>query len=95
MTIHHLHISHNTPCLLPQILHNLCFSFLLGITALPREIENNASIKFRGKKKGAFWEMCKWRMSSDFFTTRFTTASLKSCGGSANKTNHMEERPWL
>ena len=25
-----------------QNLHNLCFSFLLGITALPREIENNA-----------------------------------------------------
>ena len=51
MTIHHLHISHNTPCLLPQILHNLCFLFLLGITALPREIENNACIKFVGEKR--------------------------------------------
>ena len=27
----------------PQMLHNLCFSFLLGITAVPREIENNAN----------------------------------------------------
>ena len=27
-------------------LHNLCFSFLLGITAVPREIENNAYAKF-------------------------------------------------
>ena len=26
----------------PQILHNLCSSFLLGITVVPREIEDNA-----------------------------------------------------
>ena len=30
----------------PQILHNLCFSFLLAITAVPREIESNAYAKF-------------------------------------------------
>ena len=35
----------------PQILHNLCFSFLLGITAVPREIENNAYAKFGGGGK--------------------------------------------
>ena len=28
-----------------QILHSLCFSFLLGVTAVPREIENNAYAK--------------------------------------------------
>ena len=35
----------------PQILHNLCFLTLLGITAVPREIENNAYAKldFLGK----------------------------------------------
>ena len=37
-------------CPLPSpaknMLHNLCFSFLLGITAVPREIENNAYAKF-------------------------------------------------
>ena len=33
--------------LYPQILHNPCFSFLLGITAVPREIENNAYVKLR------------------------------------------------
>ena len=54
MTIHHLHISHNTPCLHPQILQNLCFSFLLGITAVLREIENNAYIKFCGANKVHF-----------------------------------------
>ena len=47
----HLHISHNAPYppppRSPQILQNLCFfSFLLGITAIPGEIENNAYSKF-------------------------------------------------
>ena len=36
---------------LPQILHNLCFSFLLGFTAVPREIENKGCAKFWGVKK--------------------------------------------
>ena len=36
-------------CPTPQILHNLCFSTLLRITAVPREIENNAYAKFWGK----------------------------------------------
>ena len=35
----------------PQVLHNLCFSFLLGITAVPREIENKAYTKVFGEKK--------------------------------------------
>ena len=49
----HFHISHNAPYLppSPQILHNLCFSFFLGITAVPREIENNAYAKFWGQIK--------------------------------------------
>ena len=46
--IHHFHISHNAPYLPPKISHNLCFSFLLGITAVQREIENNAYAKFGG-----------------------------------------------
>ena len=32
----------------PPILHNLCVSFLLGITAVPREFENNVYAKFWG-----------------------------------------------
>ena len=48
MFIRHLHISHNTPYLPPKISHSLCFSFLLGITAVPREIENNAYARFWG-----------------------------------------------
>ena len=35
----------------PKILHYLCFSFLLGITAVSREIENNAYAKFWGANK--------------------------------------------
>ena len=29
-----------------QILHNHCFQFLLGITVLPREIQDNGSANF-------------------------------------------------
>ena len=49
--IRNFHISHNAPYLPPQILHNLCFSFLLGITAVPRKIQNNAYAKFWGENK--------------------------------------------
>ena len=49
--IRHLHISHNAPYLPPKILHKHCFSFLLGITAVPREIENNAYARFWGEIK--------------------------------------------
>ena len=38
----------------PQILQNLCFSFLLDITAIPREIKNNAYAKFWGANKVPF-----------------------------------------
>ena len=68
LQIPHLHISQNTPCLPPTppppILHNLCFLFLLGITAIPREIEINAYAKVFGGKQGAIWEMQKWRINT-------------------------------
>ena len=53
LLIGHFHISHNAPYLPPppQILQTLRFSFLLGITAVPREIENNAYAKFWGANK--------------------------------------------
>ena len=52
-TLHicHLEISHNASYLPPKILHNLCYSFLLDITAVPTEIENNAYAKFWGANK--------------------------------------------
>ena len=46
--LRHLHVSHNAPYLPPKSWHDLCFSFLLNITAAPREIENNAYAKFWG-----------------------------------------------
>ena len=50
--LRHLHICHYSPYLPPKILHNLFFfSFLLGITAVPRETENNAYAKFSGANK--------------------------------------------
>ena len=39
---------------LPKILHNLCFSFLFCIIAIPRELENNAYAKFSGRGSGGW-----------------------------------------
>ena len=53
-SIRHSHISHNAPYFPhsppppAQILHNLCFSFLLVV---PREIENNPYAKYWGANK--------------------------------------------
>ena len=73
LTLRLLHISHKAPYLPrpPQILHNRCISFLLGITAVLREIENNAypNVFFLaggggggggGGKKVGLWEICNW-----------------------------------
>ena len=59
--MHHFHIVHNALCLPPKILHKYCFQFLLGLTIVPREIENNAYAKFGGKQS-ALWTIWKWRM---------------------------------
>ena len=52
MPIHELHIDHNTTYLPPpppkKNLHNHCFQFLLGITVVPREIQDNGSTIFFG-----------------------------------------------
>ena len=63
--IRHLRFSHNGPYLHPRIFHNLWFSFLLGITAVPREIEN----KILRRKQGALWVMCKWRIEGNRFNS--------------------------
>ena len=46
--IRHFHIVHNALCLPPKILHKHCFQFLLRLTIVPKEIENNAYAKFLG-----------------------------------------------
>ena len=62
-----MHISHNASYGTTKILNNLCFSFLPGITAVSRKIENNAYAKFWGADKVHYaWEMCKWRIASWF-----------------------------
>ena len=48
-----LDIFHNAPYLPPTLLHNLYFSILLGITAVPSETENNVYEKFGGGGGGA------------------------------------------
>ena len=49
-SIRHLHISHNALFCLPKFCI-IFFSFLLGITAVPREIKNNSYAKFWGANK--------------------------------------------
>ena len=49
--IRHLQILQNTLCLPPKLLHNLGFWFPLGISVVPKEIEENACTKFWGAKK--------------------------------------------
>ena len=73
----HLHFSHDAPCLppTPQILHNLYFSFLLGITAVPREIKNNAYAELWGAKvlevKYFLFHPSKRERETAFFTPGF------------------------
>ena len=44
--IGHFQKYHNTLCLSSKILHKHCFHFLLGLTLVPRENENNAYANF-------------------------------------------------
>ena len=57
-SIHHFHTDHNAPCLPPKILHNHCCQFLLGITVVPREIEDNGYAKFWEVNK-VHYGLCK------------------------------------
>ena len=58
--IRYFHIINNTPSLTPKILHILCFSLLLGINAVLREIGMLIQFSFSGW--GHFANMCKWQM---------------------------------
>ena len=57
-SIYHFHIDHNALCLPPKILHKHCFQFLLGITVVPREIEDNGYAKFWEVNK-VHYGLCK------------------------------------
>ena len=77
--IRHFHISHNTPYLPPpKILHKLCFSFLLGITAVPREIENNAYAKFWGANNVRYGKCGNSVIPTKKSMKRSTFESIKS-----------------
>ena len=47
--IRHFHITHNAPYLPTKILHNLCFSFLLGITAVQEKLKTMLVQNFGGQ----------------------------------------------
>ena len=59
------------------IMHLICFSFLLrGITAVPREIENNAYAKFWGANK-VHYGRCASGVSS-WYCSATTTNQLSA-----------------
>ena len=57
--IRHVHISHNTPCFPPKILHKHCPQFLFWRLYYPWEIKNKGYAKFGGEQ-GVLWEMFNW-----------------------------------
>ena len=87
--IRHLHISHNTPCTFaPQILHNLWFSFLLGIKAVPREIKKKCLGKIRcilgdvhvaNRLRLATQQLCTYTTLFCKFLCRFYTTTTWKC----------------
>ena len=56
---------------------NLCCSFLISITVITREIENNASAKFGGANKvHKIWEMWKWHKGACMCHSKCTVLAL-------------------
>ena len=56
--IRHLHISHNTPCLPPKILHKHWFQFLLGRLKHQGELKNKGYAKFWGEANKVYCGRC-------------------------------------
>ena len=78
LTLRHLHISHNAPYLPPPPPK---FCILLGITAVPREIENNAYAIFLG---GGLWGQIRCIMGHvqvAYTAWRFCTMWKTCCTG--------------
>ena len=55
LVTYYLPFSYNALCLPLKILHNYCFQFLLGITVIPRKIQDNVYAKEWGGGAGGWW----------------------------------------
>ena len=88
----HLHISHNTPCLLPNrevYYHinnhiNFVFDFVWVLQLSQEKLKTMLTQNFWGKQ-GALWEMCNWRPPN--FAPRFS--SLAAAGSTENRTDSL------
>ena len=80
----HFQFSHNAAYLRPlpppkkNMLHNLCFSFLLGITDVPREIENNANARSWGAKKVHYGKCGSGLLVDSYCRRNNSSADLES-----------------
>ena len=98
--IHHFHMDYNDSCLRPKNLRNHCFQFLLSITVVPREIEDNGYAKFWVLNK-IHYGLCENGELSRFSIILFEEYSSETQGRSAGsgKTEakvfkNGQESPW-
>ena len=80
--IHHFHMDYNDPCLRPKLLRNHCFQFLLSITVVQRENEDNGYAKFGGLNK-VHYGLCENGELSRFSIILFEEYSSETQGRSA------------
>ena len=83
--IRQLQISHNAPHLPPKTLHNLCFSFLLGIYSCSKRNWKQCLYKILEGKYGSLWEMCKWRIEWRVYRVSKWNACFNLCSKAQNK----------
>ena len=74
--IRHFHIPHNTPCLPPKNLNNLCFHFWL-LHSSKEKLKTMLMQNFGGKQ-GVLWGMMKWRMSEHSWVNNAVSTRLSN-----------------
>ena len=98
--IHHFYMDHNDPFFSLKILHNHCFQFLMGITVVAKEIEDNGYAKFWGLNK-VHYGLCENGEISLFPIIMFEEYSSETQGrsvGSGKREAKVfkkgQESPW-
>ena len=93
--IHYFHIDHNAPFLPPKILYIRCFQFPLGITVVPREIQDDRYAKLWGVNK-VHYGLCAngeftftWRFADVTVLGKMLVNSLAKQSSSQVDTGHL------
>ena len=87
----------------PKKLHNHCFQFLLGITVVLREIEDNGYAKFFGNKQGgvlrSMWKRWKpeWALlthSVKCVVQTLNASTIKTVGCKLERMHNSSREDW-